>query len=231
MDPLYKKAIAQGVAGMAIFVAFIFLAAGTWQYWQGWLFIAVFSISTIGFAVYLALHDRPLLERRMNVGPQHEKEWSQKIIVSLIILAFFVFIIRPPLDYRFGVSPVPSYLSLVGNTVIVLSFLFIFWVLKVNSYAAANISVADDQRLIDSGPYAHVRHPMYAGALWLFIGMPLALGSWLTICLVPLVPLVPLVLPVLCWRLLDEEEILRRDLPGYNEYASRMRHRLIPYVW
>ena len=119
----------------------------------------------------------------------------------------------------------PAYLSFVGNIVIVLSFLFIFWVLKVNSFAAANISVADDQKVIDSGPYAYVRHPMYAGALWLFIGMPLALGSWLTICLVPLI------LPVLFWRLLDEEKILRRDLPGYNEYASRVRPRLIPHLW
>ena len=79
--------------------------------------------------------------------------------------------------------------------------------------------------MIDTGPYAYVRHPMYAGALWLFIGMPLALGSWLTICLVPLI------LPVLFWRLLDEERILSRDLSGYNEYASRVRHRLIPYIW
>jgi hypothetical protein len=144
MDPLYKKAIAQGVAGMAVFVAFIFLPAGTWHYWQGWLFIAVFSVSTIGFTVYLAQYDRPLLERRMNAGPQHESEWSQKIIVSLIILIFFVFIILPSLDYRVGLSPVPVYLSFVGDIVIVLSFLFIFWVLKVNSFAAANISVADD---------------------------------------------------------------------------------------
>lgn len=225
MDPLYKKAIAQGVAGMAVFVAFIFLPAGTWHYWQGWLFIAVFSVSTIGFTVYLALYDRPLLERRMNAGPQHEKEWSQKIIVSLIILTFFIFIILPPLDYRVGLSPVPAYLSFVGDIVIVLSFLFIFWVLKVNSFAAANISVTDDHKVIDTGPYAYVRHPMYAGALWLFIGMPLALGSWLTICLVPLI------LPVLFWRLLDEERILSRDLSGYNEYASRVRHRLIPYIW
>jgi protein-S-isoprenylcysteine O-methyltransferase Ste14 len=97
--------------------------------------------------------------------------------------------------------------------------------MKVNSYAAANISVADDHKVIGTGPYAYVRHPMYAGALGLFIGMPLALGSWLTICLVPLI------LPVLFWRLLDEETILRRELPGYNEYASHVRHRLIPYVW
>jgi len=225
MDPLYRRAITQGVVGMAVFVAFIFVPAGTWHYWQGWLFIAVFSVSTIGFTVYLALYDRPLLERRMNAGPQHEKESSQKIIVSLIILAFLVFILLPPLDYRFGLSPVPAYLSLVGDIAIATSFLFIFWVLKVNSFAAANISVADDHKVIDTGPYACVRHPMYAGGLWLFISMPLALGSWLTICLVPLILL------VLCWRLLDEEKVLCRDLPGYNEYASRVRHRLIPYVW
>jgi protein-S-isoprenylcysteine O-methyltransferase Ste14 len=225
MDPLYKKAITQGIAGIAVFAALIFLPAGTWHYWQGWLFIAIFSASTIGFTVYLALYDRPLLERRMSVGPQHEKESSQKIIVSLIILAFFLFLILPALDYRFGLSPVPAYLSAAGEVVIVLSFLFIFWVLKVNSYAAANVSVAKGQEVIDTGPYAYVRHPMYAGALWLFVGMPLALGSWLTICLVPLI------MPVLFWRLLDEEKILRRDLPGYSEYASRVRDRLVPHVW
>ena len=225
MDPLYKKAIAQGVAGMAVFVACIFLPAGTWDYWQGWLFIAVFSASTVAFTVYLALYDRPLLERRMNAGPQHEKEGSQKIIVSLIIVGFFLFTILPPLDHRIGLSQVPAYLSLLGDILIILSFLFIFWVLKVNSFAAANISVADDQKVIETGPYGYVRHPMYAGALWLFIGMPLALGSWLTICLVPLI------LPLLIWRLLDEERTLRRDLPGYNEYAGRVRRRLIPYIW
>jgi protein-S-isoprenylcysteine O-methyltransferase Ste14 len=225
MDPLYKKAIAQGMAGIAVFVIFIFLPAGTWHYWQGWLFIGVFSSSTIAFTIYLALYDRPLLERRMNAGPQHEKESSQKVIVSLIILAFLIFLILPPLDYRIGLSPVPAYLSFVGDIVIVLSFFFIFWVLKVNSFAAANISVAKDHKVIDTGPYAYVRHPMYAGALWVFIGLPPALGSWLTICLVPLI------LPILVWRLLDEERILRRDLPGYNEYASRVRHRLIPYLW
>jgi protein-S-isoprenylcysteine O-methyltransferase Ste14 len=225
MDPLYRKAIAQGVAGLAVFLACIFLPAGTWRYWQGWVFLAIFSTLTGGFTVYLALHDRALLERRMNAGPQHEKESSQKIIVSLIILAFFLFMILPPFDYRFRLSPVSPYFSFVGDILIILSFLFIFWVLKVNSYAAANVTVADDHRVIDTGPYAHVRHPMYGGALWLFIGMPLALGTWLTICLVPLI------LPVLFWRLLDEEKTLCRDLPGYSEYANRVRHRLIPYIW
>jgi protein-S-isoprenylcysteine O-methyltransferase Ste14 len=225
MNPLYKKAIVQGIAGMAVFVAFVFLPAGTWLYWQGWLFIAVFSASTIGFTVYLALYDRPLLERRMNAGPQHEKENSQKIIVSLIIVAFFIFIILPPLDHRIALSPVPAYQSFIGDIVIVLSFLFIFWVLKVNSFAAANIRVAVDHRVIDTGPYGYVRHPMYAGTLGLFIGIPLALGSWLTICLIPFI------LPLLVWRLLDEEKILRRDLPGYSAYTRRVRYRFIPYIW
>ena len=119
----------------------------------------------------------------------------------------------------------PAWLSIAGNVVVVLSFLFIFRVLRVNSFAAANISVAADQPVIDSGPYAHVRHPMYAGMLWLFVGMPLALGSWLTICLLPFV------VPVLVWRILDEEKILRRDLPGYVAYMSRVRHRLVPKLW
>jgi protein-S-isoprenylcysteine O-methyltransferase Ste14 len=225
MDPLYKKAIAQGVVGMAVFVLLVFLPAGTWHYWQGWVFIAVFSASTIAFTVYLALYDRPLLERRMSAGPQHEKDSAQKVIVSLIIAVFFFFVVLPPLDYRFGISPVSGFIALAGDLLIVLSFLFIFWVLRVNSFAAANVSVTDDQRVIDSGPYAVVRHPMYLGALALFIGIPLALGSWLTICLIPLV------VGALIWRLLDEERILRRDLAGYGDYASRVRHRIIPSIW
>lgn len=225
MDPLYRKAIAQGLEGMAVVGACVFVTAGTWQYWQGWLFIAVFTATTAGFTVYLALYDRPLLERRMNVGPQHEKERSQKIIVSLILVSFLVFLILPSLDHRLGVSPVPAYLSLAGDAVIVAAFLFIFWVLKVNSYAAANVGVTQNQRVIDTGPYAHVRHPMYAGAVWLFVGVPLALGSWLTLCLMPLV------LAVLAWRLVDEERVLRRDLAGYDDYARRVRYRLFPWVW
>ena len=128
-------------------------------------------------------------------------------------------------DYRYAWSPVAPAVSILGDVVIVLSFLFTFWVIRVNSFAASNIRVEKDQRVIDTGPYAHVRHPMYAGAIWLFVGMPLALGSWW-----PLALILPFV-PVLLWRLLDEERILQRDLPGYTEYMRRVRARLIPFVW
>jgi len=224
MDPLFKKAIAQGVVGMAVFVAFIFLPAGTWNYWQGWLYLAVFSATTIGMTVYLALYDRALMERRMQAGPQHEKEWAQKIIVSLIIVSFFGVIVLSSLDYRYQLSPVPAFVSVLAEVLIVLAFLFIFWVMKVNSYAAANVRVESDTKVIDTGPYAYVRHPMYAGAIWLFVGMPLALGAWWPL------GLIIVVLPVLFWRMIDEEKILRRDLPGYDAYMQKVRCRLIPYV-
>src|SRR5215831_11830892 len=124
MDPLHRQAIVQGAFGTLLFVVLIFWPAGTFDYWQGWLFLGTFAASTIGFSVYLAIYDRPLLERRMKAGPQHEREWTQKIIVSLIVLAFFVSIVLPALDYRYGWSPVAPKVSVLGAALILLSFLF-----------------------------------------------------------------------------------------------------------
>jgi protein-S-isoprenylcysteine O-methyltransferase Ste14 len=225
MDPLHRQAIVQGVLGTLLFVALIFWPAGTFDFWQGWLFLGVFAASTVGFTVYLAIYDRPLLERRLKAGPQHEQEWSQKIIVSLVRLAFFALIVLPVLDYRFAWSPIAPWVSILGDVAILLSFLFIFWVTRVNSFAASTIRVEKDQKVIDTGPYSYVRHPMYASAIWLFVGMPLALGSWWPL------GLIVIFLPVLLWRLLDEEKILQRDLPGYTEYMRRVRFRLVPFMW
>ena len=225
MDPLYRQTLFESIFGVPVFLALIFVPAWTWHYWQGWLFLGVFAASTTGFTIYLARYDRPLLERRLKAGPQHEQERSQQIIVSLVYVVFAAFIVLSALDHRYGFSPVAPWVSVLGNVVIVLSFLFMLWVLSVNTYAASNIRVEAGQKVIDTGPYAYVRHPMYAGAVWLFVGMPLALGSWWSI------GLIVFVVPVLLWRLLDEERILDRDLPGYAEYRRRVRYRLIPYVW
>src|SRR5262245_54469108 len=225
MEPLYRRTIIRMIFGTILFVALIFGPAGTFHYWQGWLFLAVFTASSIGFTIYLALYDKPLLERRLAAGPQHEKERSQKIIVSLILIVFFAVVVLPALDHRYGWSPVSPSVTIAGDVLITLSFLFIFWVIRVNSYAASNIRVEKSQMVIDTGPYAYVRHPMYAGAIWLFIAIPLALGAWWwTLLTIPC-------LPVLVWRLLDEEKILHRDLRGYTEYSQRVRYRLIPYLW
>jgi len=225
MRPLYREAVTQSVFGLAFFVALVFLSAGTWSYWQGWSFLVVFAASTTTFTIYLAIFDQPLLERRMKTGPWHERERSQRVIVSLIIAAFFAFIILSILDWRFGLSPVPAWVSVLADAVVVVAFLGIFAVIRVNSWAASNVRVEADQKVIDTGPYAYVRHPMYAAAFWLFVAIPPALGSWYTMVLV-----VPF-LAVLLWRLLDEERVLVRDLPGYADYRQRVRYRLVPRVW
>src|SRR5262245_2872765 len=217
MDPLYRRAIIQSILGTILFIALIFWPAGTFHYWQGWLFLAVFSASTNAFGIYLALYDKPLLARRLAAGPQHEKERSQKIIVSLIFIAFFVLIVLPGLEHRYGCVRVSLSVTIAGHLLILLSFVFIFWVIRVNIYAASNIRVEKGQTVIDTGPYAFVRHPMYAGAILLFIAIPLALGAWWwTLLIIPC-------FPILAWRLLDEEKILRRDLRGYTESTHRVR--------
>ena len=225
MDALYLQAVKSGIFGILLFAALIFVPAGTLNYWQGWLFLAVFAASTTAFTVYLALFDKPLLERRMKAGPWHEQESSQKIIVSLVFVGFFSLIVVSALDVRFGWSRLPAYISLIGEALIVSSFLFIFWVVRVNSFAASTIQVTEDQKVVSTGPYAHIRHPMYSGALLLLVGIPLALGSWWALILIAPV------MPVLIWRILDEERFLLRNLPGYAEYASTRRYRLIPHVW
>lgn len=204
---------------------FVFLPAGTFNYWQGWLFNATFSLSALWVTLYMAIKDPALLERRMNVGPQAEKEPAQKLIMWLAIIFFTAFIILPGFDYRFQWSQVPFWVVILGNVFIALSFLFIFFIFKSNSYAAATVQIAKNQKVISTGPYAIVRHPMYICSFPLIVGIPLALGSWwgLLFC--------PLSFAGLIWRLLDEEKFLHKNLAGYTEYTKKVRYRLIPFIW
>ena len=173
----------------------------------------------------MAIYDPKLLERRLRAGPRAEKEPAQKVIMLFVMLGFGALLVFPTIDHRFGWSPVPTYVSAVGDVLVALSFLLIFFVLRENSYAASTIQVAEGQRVISTGPYALVRHPMYASALLLLIGMPLSLGSWLG--LLGLVVIVP----ILIFRLLDEEKFLSRNLPGYVVYKATVRSRLIPGIF
>lgn len=222
MKTLHVRTIRAGVRGFIVLTALIFLSAGTLRYWQGWSFLVTFTICSTALTVYMALYDEKLLERRLRAGPRAETETSQKIIMVLVMLGFAALLVVPVLDHRFGWSPVPPYVAIIGDGLIALGYLFILFVLRENSYAASTIQIADDQRVISTGPYALVRHPMYAGALLLVIGMPLALDSWYG--LLGILVLVP----VLAWRLLDEERFLTRNLKGYAEYTSKVRWRLIP---
>ena len=222
MDDLNARTVIAGVRGFAVLAILIFLPAWTFRYWQGWAFLATFTIVSTALTVYMAVYDKKLLERRLRAGPRAETRTSQKIIIILVMLGSLAFLVFPVLDHRFSWSPVPPYVSMIGNALIALGYLFIFFVIRENSYAASTIQVAEDQRVISTGPYALMRHPMYAGALLLILGLPLALDSWYG-----LLGIFGF-LPVLIWRLSDEESFLVRNLPGYVEYKSKVRWRLIP---
>jgi protein-S-isoprenylcysteine O-methyltransferase Ste14 len=225
MNDVTRRALRSSLFGIPALAALLFIPAWTLAYWQAWLFIAVFVCASGALTVYLAIHDPKLLERRMNVGPRAEKEPAQKIIMVLATLGFIAMLVFPALDYRFGWSPVPASVSVLGDALIALGFLFTFFVFKENSYGASTIQIAEGQTVISTGPYAFVRHPMYAAALVMLLGIPLALGSWWGLFALLLV------LPVLIWRLLDEERFLRQNLPGYPEYQAKVKYRLLPFVW
>ena len=222
MTDLNARTIKAGVRGFIVLAGIIFLAAGTFRYWQGWSFLATFTVCSTAITVYMVLYDEKLLERRLRAGPRAETQTSQKIIMVLVLLGFAALLVAPVLDHRFGWSPVPPYISITGDGLIVLGYLFILFVLRENSYAASTIQIADDQRVISTGPYAVVRHPMYAAALLLVIGMPLALDSWYGLFGIGVI------VPALIWRLQDEERFLTRNLAGYAEYTNKVRWRLIP---
>lgn len=201
-------------------LALLLVPAGTLRYWQGWTYVAVFAICSGAYTVYLAL-----LKRRTEAGISHEKEFTQKVVMTLLYAACIVLVILPPLDVRFGWSSVPWQASILGDALVAFSFYVFYLVSKVNTYAAANVRVEAGQKVISSGVYAFVRHPMYFAALFLLAGTPVALGSWWTLLLSPLL------VPILVARILNEESLLARDLPGYVEYMRKVRYRLLPGVW
>jgi protein-S-isoprenylcysteine O-methyltransferase Ste14 len=220
---------ARTIRGFAILIVIlgvgIFVPAWTLRYWQAWLFIAVYMGCTLLITLYLWQHDRNLLERRLSAGPTAEKRTTQRVIMSFTSLGFIALVALSAVDHRLGWTRVPSGVVLLGNVLIVVGFSLELLVFRVNSFTSATVEVAKDQRVVSTGPYAIVRHPMYAGGLLLLLGTPLALGSyWGLVALAAM-------LPVLLWRVFDEEKFLAQSLPGYGEYRAKVRFRLIPGVF
>lgn len=202
-----------------------FLPAGTFHYWQAWLYIFIYIFCGVLISVYLLKKDPKLLERRIRGGPRAEKEKSQKIIMVFFFLIFILIFMLSALDHRYNWSHVPLIIVLGGDILVLLGYYVSFIVFRENTYTAASITVEADQKVISTGPYARVRHPLYSGALIIFIGTPLALGSWWG-----LIIFIPFTL-ILIWRLLDEEKYLSQNLQGYKEYCQIVHYRLIPFVW
>lgn len=204
---------------------FLFVPAGTFIFWQAWIYSIIFFVSSATVTFYLWKRDPQLLARRSKVGPVEEKEKSQKVIQLLASLLFTLILAIPGFDHRFGWSHIPVYIVILGDILVILGFYFIFLVLKENTFASSTIEISTNQKVISTGPYSLIRHPMYSGALVMLFGTPLALGSWWGLLM-----LIPFTL-ILILRLLDEEKFLSKNLPGYNEYCQKVRYRLIPSLW
>jgi protein-S-isoprenylcysteine O-methyltransferase Ste14 len=214
------------VAALAVVMAvLLFVPAGTVRYWQAWVYLLVFVGASALVTLDLLRNDRALLERRMKGGPTAEQRPLQKLIMLAAAACFIALLVVPSLDHRFAWSSVPTVLVIAGDALVAIGFYLIARVYRENSFTAATIEVMQDQTVISTGPYAVVRHPMYASSLLYLLGTPLALGSYWGF-----VP-VAAMLPLLVWRLLDEERLLARNLPGYTDYQQRVRRRLVPFVW
>jgi protein-S-isoprenylcysteine O-methyltransferase Ste14 len=216
---------ASSIIGLVVTGFTLFYPAGTFDYWQAWVFIATFTISTIVPSLYLARQNPAALQRRMHSGPLAEGRTVQKFIIVGVIVGLLAMMMLSAFDHRFGWSLVPAAVCVIGDVLIVIGLTLGMLVVVQNGYAAATVRVEDGQQLASTGLYKLVRHPMYAASVILMVGMPLALGSYWG--------LLPLILGIvaLVFRILDEEKLLTQDLGGYREYRQRVRYRLMPYVW
>jgi protein-S-isoprenylcysteine O-methyltransferase Ste14 len=203
----------------------LFVPAGTVHYWQAWVYLSIFMGASVLTTLYLMRKDRALLERRMRGGPTAERRPAQKFIMLCTSIGFTTLLIVPAFDHRLSWSTVPLSGVVAGDVLVAIGFYLISLVYRENTFTSATIEVAENQKVISTGPYAIVRHPMYASASLYILGTPLALGSYWG-----LVPIAAM-MPFLIWRLFDEERFLARNLSGYTEYQKRVRYRLVPFVW
>jgi protein-S-isoprenylcysteine O-methyltransferase Ste14 len=203
----------------------LFLSAGTIHYWQGWVYLAIFTAASFITKVYLMITDRALLERRMKGGPRAETRPAQKLIMLAVSICFLALLVVPGLDRRFGWSRVPLTVVALGDLMVATGFFLIALVYRENTFSSATIEITENQKVISTGPYAAVRHPMYASASLYLFGTPIALGSYWD--LLPVIVMIPF----LIWRIFDEERLLATELQGYSEYQKRVRYRLLPFVW
>jgi protein-S-isoprenylcysteine O-methyltransferase Ste14 len=225
MNKLYKQAAGGFLRLLLVLPACVFLPAGTFHYWQGWLFIAVFAVCSFALTLYLAVTDPQLLARRMSIGPAAEKETSQKFIVAAMLLILVATPVVSAMDHRLGWSSAPAMAVVAGDLLIVLAHIGFVSVFRANTYCAATIQVAQSQNVVSTGPYAMLRHPMYAWNLPMVVGTALALGSWWgTLMAAPMIG-------ATVARILNEEKYLTVNLAGYSDYTRKVRYRLVPFIW
>ena len=210
------------VSALIVLPLIFMLPAGTWRYWHAWVYTLILLTPMFLLMQYMIMNQPELLVRRMQF---REKENTQKKIIMLSYIPIVLAFLLPGFDYRFGWSHVPVWLVIVSDVLVVAGYAVTIWVFRENQFASRIVEVEEEQKVIDTGPYAIVRHPMYVGVLIMYVFSPLALGSFWAV-----IPAL-FIIPVLVVRAVDEEKVLSKDLAGYEEYKLKTKYRLIPGIW
>lgn len=219
---LMLQAIAKFAAGLVIIGALLFLSAGTWYYPGGWLFCILLFIPILIFGLVLFVKAPDLLRKRL---ASKEKEISQKQVIGLSVLMFVVGFVVAGLDFRFGWSQMPVWIVTIASMGLLLSYGLYAEVLRENAYLSRTVEVQEGQKVIDTGLYGIVRHPMYMASTGLFLSIPLVLGSWFAFIIFLIYP------TLLVKRIQNEEALLESGLSGYKAYKEKVKYHMIPFIW
>ena len=220
---LARLALVRVALALLALGAILFIPAGTFRFWHAWLWLAVLVIPMLAAVTFILFKDPALLERRMHT---REREKPQSLLVKVALIWYVLSFIIPGLDFRFGWSSVPTVVVIAAAFLVFVGYVMILMVFRENSYASRVVEVAEKQVVIDTGPYAVVRHPMYLASIVLYAFTPLALGSyWAVLPMWLYIPIITIL------RIPNEEQVLRRELPGYEEYMQKVKYRLLPGVW
>ena len=216
------NAITKFIAGLALVGMLLFLPAGSFGYMNGWLFVGLLFVPMLVLGIVLFIKAPALLEKRLGAK---EKENTQKGVVALSGLLFITGFAVAGLDFRFGWSHVPMWVVIVASVILLIAYALYAEVMRENAYLSRTVEVQENQKVIDTGLYGIVRHPMYAVTLWLFLSIPVVLGSWWSLlCFLPYIA-------VIVVRISNEEKVLEAGLEGYTEYKQRVKYRVLPFVW
>lgn len=219
---LLFRALIKFIIGLVLVGVLLFLPAGTFNYRNGWLFIGLLFIPMLILGIVLFVKAPELLEKRLNAK---EDENTQKGVVAISGLLFIAGFIVAGLDFRFGWSHVPTSVVIVASVILLIAYALYAEVMRENAYLSRTIKVHENQKVVDTGLYGIVRHPMYAVTLWLFLAIPVVLGSWWSLfCFLPYIAVIAI-------RIGNEEKVLEKGLDGYPEYKKRVKYKVIPFIW
>ena len=219
---LFIRAITRFLLGLLIVAALLFIPAGTWDYTQGWLLIGILFVPMFAGGLVMMKKNPELLKKRLNVK---EEETEQRRVILFSGLMFLAAFISAGLSFRYGLLMLPFSMSIVAAILFLAAYALYAEVLRENTYLSRTVEVQEDQKVIDTGLYGIVRHPMYMVTVVLFLAMPLVLGS--VIAFVVMLFYIPIIVK----RILNEEQVLEKGLPGYTEYMAKVKYRLIPFIW